>query len=97
MNQWSKEKWNDWWGSCENIKQFSSDFIWWSLTFWSKWHIAENMDHLPDKNSSYKDVAYWDERYTREQQYDWLGDLSKFQHLLEKVMKKEDSILILGS
>ncbi|XP_013879730.1 endothelin-converting enzyme 2 [Austrofundulus limnaeus] len=54
------------------------------------------MANLPDKNSSYKDVTYWDERYSREQQYDWLGDFSKFQHLLEKVIKKEDSVLILG-
>ncbi|XP_054870839.1 EEF1A lysine methyltransferase 4 isoform X1 [Amphiprion ocellaris] len=54
------------------------------------------MDHLPDNNSRYKDVEYWDERYKTEQCYDWLGSFSKFQHLLEKIVKKEDSILILG-
>ncbi|XP_051809678.1 EEF1A lysine methyltransferase 4 [Acanthochromis polyacanthus] len=54
------------------------------------------MDHLPDNNSRYKDVEYWDERYKTEQCYDWLGSFSKFQHLLEKLVKKEDSILILG-
>ena len=54
------------------------------------------MDYLPDDNSRYKDVDYWDERYETEQSYDWLGSLSKFQHLLEKLIKKDDSILILG-
>ncbi|XP_042285337.1 EEF1A lysine methyltransferase 4 [Thunnus maccoyii] len=54
------------------------------------------MDHLPDDNSRYKDVDYWDERYKTEQCYDWLGSFSRFQHLLEKHIKKEDSILILG-
>uniref|UniRef100_A0A3B5KWX8 Endothelin converting enzyme 2a n=1 Tax=Xiphophorus couchianus TaxID=32473 RepID=A0A3B5KWX8_9TELE len=52
--------------------------------------------YLPDKNSSYKDVAYWDDRYRTEQQYDWLGNFSSFKHHLEKIIKKEDSILILG-
>uniref|UniRef100_UPI0037E830F5 EEF1A lysine methyltransferase 4 n=1 Tax=Semicossyphus pulcher TaxID=241346 RepID=UPI0037E830F5 len=54
------------------------------------------MDYLPDDNSRYKDVDYWDERYKTEQCYDWLGSFSKFEHLLEKHVKKEDSILILG-
>lgn len=54
------------------------------------------MDYLPENNSRYKDVAYWDERYTMEQCYDWLGGFSKFQHILERFVKKEDSILILG-
>ncbi|XP_073347564.1 EEF1A lysine methyltransferase 4 [Pagrus major] len=54
------------------------------------------MDYLPDNNSRYKDVDYWDERYKTEQSYDWLGGFSKFQHILEKHVKKEDSILMLG-
>lgn len=54
------------------------------------------MAHLPDDNSRYKDVDYWDERYKTEQCYDWLGGLSKFQHLLEEHIKKTDSILVLG-
>ncbi|XP_028327969.1 EEF1A lysine methyltransferase 4 [Gouania willdenowi] len=57
---------------------------------------AGQMDHLPDVNSLYKDVDYWDERYTTEQSYDWLGTFSKFDHLLGDYIKKEDSILILG-
>lgn len=54
------------------------------------------MDSLPDDNSRYKDVEYWDERYKTEQCYDWLGSFSKVKHLLEKYIKKEESILILG-
>ncbi|AWP04158.1 putative endothelin-converting enzyme 2 [Scophthalmus maximus] len=54
------------------------------------------MDYVPDDNSRYKDVDYWDERYTTEQSYDWLGCFSKFRHILENHVKKEDSILILG-
>ncbi|XP_041658276.1 EEF1A lysine methyltransferase 4 [Cheilinus undulatus] len=54
------------------------------------------MDYLPDDNSRYKDVDYWDERYKTEQCYDWLGSFSKFQHLLQKHVNKKDSILILG-
>ncbi|XP_056277786.1 EEF1A lysine methyltransferase 4-like [Pseudoliparis swirei] len=54
------------------------------------------MEHLPDDNSRYKDIDYWDERYKTEQCFDWLGSFSKFQHLLEKHVHKEDSILILG-
>lgn len=55
-----------------------------------------NMDYLPDDNKRYKDVDYWNERYKTEHSYDWLGSFSKFQHLLEQHVKKEDSILILG-
>nr|XP_019954471.1 PREDICTED: endothelin-converting enzyme 2-like [Paralichthys olivaceus]XP_019954479.1 PREDICTED: endothelin-converting enzyme 2-like [Paralichthys olivaceus] len=54
------------------------------------------MDLVPDDNSQYKDVDYWDERYKKEQCYDWLGDFSKIKHLLETHIKKDDSILILG-
>ncbi|XP_034051833.1 EEF1A lysine methyltransferase 4 [Gymnodraco acuticeps] len=54
------------------------------------------MDYLPDDNSRYNDVDYWDERYKTEQSFDWLGCFSKFKHLLEKHVKQEDSILILG-
>lgn len=54
------------------------------------------MTHLPEENSRYKDVDYWDERYQTEQYYDWLGDFSKFQHLIKQHIRKEDSILMLG-
>lgn len=54
------------------------------------------MDYLPDDNCRYKDMDYWDERYESEHTYDWLGCFSKFRHLLEPRLKKEDAILVLG-
>lgn len=54
------------------------------------------MANLPDDNKRYNEVDYWNERYTTEQSYDWLGGFHKFQHLLEQHVKKEDSILMLG-
>lgn len=54
------------------------------------------MEHLPDHNSKYKYVDYWDERYQTEESFEWFGDFSTFQHLLENFIKKEDSILVLG-
>lgn len=54
------------------------------------------MTHLPEENSRYKDVDYWDERYKTEHCYDWLGGFSKFQHLVKKHIRKEDFILMLG-
>ncbi|XP_062409946.1 EEF1A lysine methyltransferase 4 isoform X2 [Sardina pilchardus] len=54
------------------------------------------MEYLPNSNSRYKDVEYWDERYKTEQSFEWFGDLSKFHHLLQCHVNKEDSILVLG-
>lgn len=54
------------------------------------------MAHLPDDNKRYKEVDYWNERYTTEHSYDWLGGFPKFQDLLEQHVQKEDSILMLG-
>ncbi|XP_068455459.1 EEF1A lysine methyltransferase 4 [Clinocottus analis] len=59
-------------------------------------HQEINMEYLPDNNSGYQDVDYWDERYKTERCFDWLGSFSKFQPLLEKHVHVEDSILILG-
>ena len=54
------------------------------------------MEYLPNSNSKYKDVDYWDERYKSEHSFEWFGDLSKFHHLLQRHVNKEDSILVLG-
>ncbi|XP_068605339.1 EEF1A lysine methyltransferase 4 [Brachionichthys hirsutus] len=54
------------------------------------------MDYLPEDNSRYKQVDYWDDRYRTEETYDWLGSFCKFQHLLENHVNKEDCILVLG-
>lgn len=54
------------------------------------------MEHLPDSNSRYKDVDYWDERYKHEESFEWFGNFSNFKHLLELHVRKEDRILVLG-
>ncbi|XP_070989044.1 EEF1A lysine methyltransferase 4 isoform X1 [Oncorhynchus clarkii lewisi] len=54
------------------------------------------MEYLPDRNSRYKDVDYWDERYKTEKSFEWFGDFSKFQHLLQRHVLKDDAILVLG-
>ncbi|MGH0154304.1 UNVERIFIED_CONTAM: hypothetical protein FKN15_027046 [Acipenser sinensis] len=53
------------------------------------------MEHLPDSNSRYKDVDYWDERYKHEESFEWFGNFSNFKHLLELHVRKEDRILVL--
>ncbi|KAK6311103.1 hypothetical protein J4Q44_G00191580 [Coregonus suidteri] len=53
------------------------------------------MEYLPDRNSRYKDVDYWDERYKTEHSFEWFGDFSKFQHLLQQHVMKDDAILVL--
>ncbi|XP_076837746.1 EEF1A lysine methyltransferase 4 isoform X1 [Brachyhypopomus gauderio] len=54
------------------------------------------MEVLPDRNARYRDAQYWDERYTREESFEWFGDFSKFQHLLVQHVGTEESILMLG-
>uniref|UniRef100_A0A4W5QS37 Uncharacterized protein n=1 Tax=Hucho hucho TaxID=62062 RepID=A0A4W5QS37_9TELE len=54
------------------------------------------MEYLPDRNSRYKDVDYWDERYKTEKSFEWFGHFSKFQHLLQRHVMKDDAILVLG-
>lgn len=54
------------------------------------------MERLPEDNSRYKEVDYWDQRYSSELSYDWLGDFSKFQHHVETFVQRGDSILMLG-
>ncbi|RXM99794.1 Endothelin-converting enzyme 2 [Acipenser ruthenus] len=53
------------------------------------------MEHLPDSNSRYKDVDYWDERYKHEESFEWFGNFYNFKHLLELHVGKEDRILVL--
>ncbi|XP_033894267.2 EEF1A lysine methyltransferase 4-like [Acipenser ruthenus] len=57
------------------------------------------MEQLPDSNSRYKDVDYWDERYKlwrlcgpHEESFEWFGN---FKHILELHVRKQDGILVL--
>lgn len=37
------------------------------------------MDVIPKKNTEYVDSAYWDTRFQKEEEYEWLIDYSTFR------------------
>ena len=51
---------------------------------------------LPDDNATYKEQEYWEERFEKEESYDWLCDYAQFRHLLLPLLKPDSRILILG-
>ena len=59
--------------------------------------FSENKnDTLPDKNENYKDVQYWDQRYTTEESYEWCKDFNAIKSHIEKHIKSTDKILVIG-
>ncbi|XP_067218727.1 EEF1A lysine methyltransferase 4 isoform X1 [Chanodichthys erythropterus] len=54
------------------------------------------MEYLPDSNTRYKDVDYWNERYRTEESFEWFGDFTKFEHLLKQHVGTEENVLMLG-
>ena len=48
------------------------------------------------ENEQYASVDYWNNRYTSESEYDWLGDYAVFKDLIHKHVKKSDQILMVG-
>lgn len=52
--------------------------------------------NLPDSNSSYKIKEYWDERFSKEDSFEWCKGYSDFKDLLYKHVRKVDRILMLG-
>jgi len=62
---------------------------------------APTREHNPQGNeplttAEYLDPSYWDQRFEKEEQYDWFKDLSQFRHLLLPQLKRTDRILVLG-
>lgn len=51
---------------------------------------------MPDSNTRYKDVDYWNERYRTEESFEWFGDFTKFEHLLKQHVGTEENVLMLG-
>lgn len=52
---------------------------------------------IPDDNRVYKEKAYWDERFAKEVEYDWLGRYADIRDLLLAAgVAKEDRILLVG-
>uniref|UniRef100_A0A2R5LBB5 EEF1A lysine methyltransferase 4 n=1 Tax=Ornithodoros turicata TaxID=34597 RepID=A0A2R5LBB5_9ACAR len=56
----------------------------------------EGKSELPDRNSGYADITYWNTRYRLEDTYDWLLSYESYSHLLKQHVKKSDRILMLG-
>ena len=48
------------------------------------------------ENEQYASVDYWNNRYTSESEYDWLGDYEVFKDLIHKHVKSSDKILMVG-
>lgn len=49
-----------------------------------------------EKNSKYKLVSYWDERYKEEEYYEWFGDYNSFKDTIKCYIKASSNIIILG-
>ncbi|KAF3435628.1 hypothetical protein FNV43_RR22719 [Rhamnella rubrinervis] len=47
-------------------------------------------------NSAYLDPHYWDERFSKEEHYEWLKDYSRFRHLIQAHINPNSSVLELG-
>lgn len=48
------------------------------------------------ENEQYASVDYWNERYSNEMEYDWLGNFNIFKDLIHKHVEKSDRILMVG-
>lgn len=51
---------------------------------------------LPSHNSTYKRQEYWEERFSKEETYEWLSGYSSVRTLLRSLIKPTDKILHLG-
>lgn len=51
---------------------------------------------IKSENEQYASVDYWNERYTKEEMYDWLGDYNVFKDLINKYVEKSAKILMVG-
>ncbi|EIE27069.1 S-adenosyl-L-methionine-dependent methyltransferase [Coccomyxa subellipsoidea C-169] len=57
---------------------------------------AEQHSFLPDHNSQYLDAKYWDERFQKEEEYEWFKGYKEFSHLLKPHLEASSRILVLG-
>ena len=54
------------------------------------------MDFIPNENSDYNTVDYWNSRFATEENYEWCQSYSSFQNLFHQYVPKTDNILIVG-
>lgn len=55
------------------------------------------MSFLPDKNTDYASMAYWNERYGTEESFEWCKSYAGFKDLIRKEVQSTDRILMLGN
>lgn len=52
--------------------------------------------HLPRNNTEYSIREYWEERFEKEEEYDWLFTFSEVQSVIHRFIEKSSKILIVG-
>ncbi|XP_022136226.1 methyltransferase-like protein 13 [Momordica charantia] len=58
---------------------------------------AQDESVAPATALAYLDPNYWDERFSKEEHYEWFKDYSHFRHLILPLLKPDSSVLELGS
>ncbi|KAG8090673.1 hypothetical protein GUJ93_ZPchr0011g28405 [Zizania palustris] len=53
-------------------------------------------DFAPRTASAYLDPSYWDERFGKEEHYEWFKEFSHFRHLLAPLLSSSISVLEVG-
>ena len=54
------------------------------------------MSFIAEKNKDYKSREYWDNRFTQEQEYEWLVEFNDVRSRLATLLRAEDKILVVG-
>lgn len=52
---------------------------------------------LPDHNRQYLDKAYWDQRFEKEECYEWFKGYGSFRHLMLRHVRPSDRVLVVGN
>ena len=61
-------------------------------------HAREHrpVNNEPLKTTEYLQKYYWDNRFQKEEEYDWFKKFEEFSHLVLPKLSKSDRILVLG-
>ena len=51
----------------------------------------------PEHVSRYSESSYWDSRFKGEAEYEWFRGYEAFRHLVERELKPDDRVLVLGA
>ena len=49
-----------------------------------------------EKNSQYKCLDYWNQRYDKEESFEWFGEYAKYKDIIKMQISSNDRILVLG-